>query len=131
MNQQRIRYFGILAIALIAFACGPTDEGIIKAVKAKLATDETAKAAQIDVAVQKKVVTLSGTVDTPLVKERAVAVARGTNGVAEVVDQITVKEQNAGPGLSPGRGPGSGHGNEMTGKGMPEDMNHPIEENRK
>ena len=70
------------------------------------------KTAQIDVGVQNKVATLSGTVDTPAVKERAVAVARRTAGVNDVVDQITVKEQ--GSGSSPG--PGFGH--EMMEKGM-------------
>ena len=69
------------------------------------------KTAQIDVAFR-KVVTLSGTVDTSVVKEQAVAVARRTDGVTDVVDQITVKEQ--GSGASPG--PGFGH--EMMEKGM-------------
>ena len=71
---------------------------------------------------QKKVVTLSGTVDTPAVKERAVAVARGTDGVADVVDQITVKQQASG------HGPGPGH--EMMGKGMMEGKDHPKEGKR-
>ena len=48
------------------------------------------------------------------------AVARRTDGVADVVDQITVKEQ--GSGSSPG--PGFGH--EMMQKGMKmEGKDHP------
>ena len=126
MYQQRIAYLGVLAVAVVAVACGPDDAGIGTKVKSNLTSDETVKAAQIDVGVQKKVVTLSGTVDTPAVKERAVAVARGTDGVAEVVDQITVKEQSAGPGS----GHGPGHGREMMEKGMTEGRGHPGEGKR-
>lgn len=70
---------------------------------------------------QKKVVTLSGTVDSPVVKERAVAVARQTDGVADVVDQLTIKEQGSGPGF----------GHEMMEKGMKMDgKDHPKEGKR-
>ena len=122
MYQRRIAYLGVLAGAVVAVACGPNDAGIGTKVKSNLTSDETVKAAQIDVGVQKKVVTLSGTVDTPAVQERAVAVARRTDGVAEVVDQITVKEQSAGPG--------SGLSHEMMGKGMLEGKGHPMEGKR-
>ena len=123
MNQRNRAILSVLAVAFISVACGPTNTDIGAKVKANLTVDETAKTAQIDVSVQKKIVTLSGTVDSPAVKERAVAVARGTDGVVEVVDHITVKEQSAGPSFS------SGH--ESRGKGMTEGMNHPTEENRK
>ncbi|OUM00413.1 BON domain-containing protein [Variovorax sp. JS1663] len=122
MYQQRIAYVGVLASAVVAVACGPSDSGIGVKVKSNLTSDETVKAAQIDVGVQKKVVTLSGTVDTPAIKDRAVAVARGTDGVAQVVDQITVKEQSAGPGF--------GHGREMMEKRMTERKGHPVEGKR-
>ena len=116
MHQQRSAFFGVLVVAAIAAGCGPTDAGIDTKVKTNLTADEAVKAAQINVGVQKKIVTLSGTVDTPAVKERAVALARGTDGVADVVDQITVKQQVSG------HGPGPGH--EMMGKGMTEGMDH-------
>ncbi len=122
MYQRRSAFLGVLAVAVIAVGCGPTDAGIGTKVKTNLAADETVKAAQIDVGVQKKVVTLSGTVDTPAVKERAVAVARGTDGVANVVDQINIKQQ--------GFGHGPGHGGEMMEKGMKEGMDHPKEGKR-
>jgi hypothetical protein len=118
MYQRRIAFLGVLAAAAITVACGPTDAGIGTKVKTNLTADETVKTAQIDVGVQKKVVTLSGTVDSPAVKERAVAVARQTDGVADVVDQITIKEQGSGPGL----------GREMMEKGMKmEGKDHPKE----
>ena len=119
MYQRRSAFLGVLVAAAITVACGPTDAGISTKVKTNLTADETVKAAQIDVSVQKKVVTLSGTVDSPAVKERAVAVARRTDGVVDVVDQITIKEQS--PGL----------GREMMNKGMKmEGEDHPKEGKR-
>ena len=122
MDQRHNAFLVALAVAVISVACGPNDAGIGTKVKANLATDETVKAAQIEVGVQKKVVTLSGTVDTTVVKERAVALARGTDGVADVVDQIIIKERRAGPG--------PGYGREMMEKGMTEDKDRRKEEKR-
>ena len=123
MYQRRSTFLGVLAAAAITVGCGPTDAGISTKVKTNLTADETVKSAQIDVGVQKKVVTLSGTVDTPAVKERAVAVARQIDGVADVVDHITIKEQGSGPGPGPGR--------EMMEKGMKmEGKDHPKEGKR-
>jgi len=73
-----------------AVACAQTDAGLTTKVKAKLAADDTVKAYQIDVDTKEKVVTLTGTVDSQAAKDQAVAVARGTGGVADVVDNITV-----------------------------------------
>lgn len=81
---------GMLAAAVITVGCGPTDAGIGTKVKTNVTADETVKTAQIDVRVQNRVVTLSGTVDTPTAKDRAVTVARQTDGVTDVVDQITL-----------------------------------------
>ena len=125
MNRQRSALIGAL-VAVVTAACGPTDEGIGTKVKTNLTADETVKAAQVDVGVQKKIVTLSGTVDTPAIQQRAVAVARGTDGVTDVVDRMMVKEQ--GSGLA--HGPGPGHGPGMTGKGMMDGKDRPGEGKR-
>lgn len=125
MNQGLIRYISIVALTFSAVACSPSDETVGKNVKERLTADPVAKTAQIDVGVQKKVVTLTGTADTSEAKEKAVAAARTANGVAEVVDQITVN------GHGPGAGHGPGPGHEMMGKGMSEGMNRPAEEVRK
>ena len=106
MNQRYQIFLGALVVAASAVACSPTDADTSTKVKANLTADETVKAARIDVAVQKKVVTLSGGVDSSAVKERAVDVARKTDGVKEVVDQLTVNERAFGPGV----------GREMMGK---------------
>jgi hyperosmotically inducible protein len=88
------RWSTCLAIGLILgvmTACAETDPGVTTAVKAGLAADDTVKSYQIDVDTKDKVVTLSGTVDSPAAKARAFTVAQGTKGVASVVDNVTVK----------------------------------------
>ena len=76
MNQRGMALLSVVAAAVITAACGSTDAGISTKVKTNLTADDTVKTAQIDVGVQKKIVTLSGTVDTQAVKDQAVAVAR-------------------------------------------------------
>jgi hyperosmotically inducible protein len=56
----------------------------------KMAADELVKAYQIDVDTRERVVTLSGSVETQEVRERAVLLARSTDGVAAVVDNLSV-----------------------------------------
>lgn len=100
---MRHRWSTSLAIALmvaVMAACAETDAGVTTAVKAGLAADDTVKSYQIDVDTKDKVVTLSGTVDSAAAKARAFTVAQGTNGVASVVDNITVKVPE-----TPGRPP--------------------------
>lgn len=99
MNRSHNAFLGALAAAVIAVGCSPTDADTSSKVKANLTADETVKAARIDVGVQKNVVTLSGAVDTSAVKERAIEVARKTDGVSGVVDQLTINERTFGPGV--------------------------------
>jgi hyperosmotically inducible protein len=82
-------WVAVAAIGMLA-ACAQSDPGITTAVKAKLAADDTVKAYRIDVDTKEGVVTLLGAVDTPAAKTRAVELARGTDGVRNVVDQLTV-----------------------------------------
>lgn len=84
------RLVGIVVVVVVAAGCAQTDPGITAVVKGKLAADNDVKAYQIDVDTNNKVVTLSGTVDTATAKARAVEIARGTDGVANVVDNLTV-----------------------------------------
>lgn len=90
---------GALALAFTTIACAETDPGITTAVKGKLAADDTVKAYRIDVDTKDHVVTLSGAVDTAAAKARAVELARATDGVQSVVDQLTVT-----PGATPTTG---------------------------
>ena len=84
---SRIFLGGLMAVAV---ACSASDPGITTAVKSKLAADDTVKAYQIDVDTSGSVVTLSGAVETQAAKDRAVQLARETDGVASVNDRLTV-----------------------------------------
>lgn len=88
-----------VAVAALSFACAKSDPGITTAVKTKLAADDVVKAYRIDVDTKDRVVTLTGAVDTSLARERAVQIARATDGVSNVVDNLTVS-----PGVTPTTG---------------------------
>jgi hyperosmotically inducible protein len=90
MKYGRIVWMAAVLVAALSAACAQTDPGITTAVKGKLAADDAVKAYQIDVDTNNKVVTLSGTVETAMAKARAVELARATDGVADVVDRLTV-----------------------------------------
>ena len=89
-SSQLTSWIAAIAVALSTAACGQTDAGITTAVKGKLAADDQVKAYQIDVDTERKVVTLTGTVDTAMAKSRAVEIARTTDGVTNVTDNIVV-----------------------------------------
>ena len=82
----------LIGAAALTVACAQTDAGITTNVKSKMAADDTVKAYQIDVDTSNGVVTLSGDVESSLAKERAEQIARNTDGVRDVVDNITVTE---------------------------------------
>src|SRR6185369_1241136 len=92
---QRFAILFSAAGLVMTVACAQTDPGITTAVKAKLAADNTVKAYQIDVDTASGVVTLTGIVEAPAAKEQAVILARGTDGVKDVVDHITVNQAAA------------------------------------
>ena len=86
---------------MLAFslACSQTDAGITTAVKSKLAADDTVKACKVDVDTHNKVVTLSGEVDTQAQRTHAVMIARNTDGVADVIDELRVNPTAATSGI--------------------------------
>lgn len=92
-------WLGAVAIAVTTVACSQSDPGITTAVKSKLAADDTVKSYRIDVDTKEGVVTLNGAVDTAAAKARAVELAKNTEGVTNVVDQMTVS-----PGVTPTTG---------------------------
>ena len=89
---QKLAILCSAAGLVMTVACAQTDPGITTAVKTKLAADNTVKAYQIDVDTTNGVVTLTGIVEVPAAKEQAVVIARGTDGVKDVVDRITVNQ---------------------------------------
>jgi osmotically-inducible protein OsmY len=88
--QQRLALLLSAAGLVFTAACSQTDAGVTTAVKAKMASDDTVKASEINVDTHNHVVTLNGTVGSQAVKERAVMIARNTKGVSNVVDDLAV-----------------------------------------
>lgn len=109
MNLSRATLgLGLLAATITVSACSTTreassqlsDAGITSKVKAKFAADpEVSNVASIDVDTQEGVVRLSGNVDTQAQKEEAEKLAKQTEGVRYVRNDIDV-----GGGRSFGRG---------------------------
>jgi|KBSMisStandDraft_5_1062788.scaffolds.fasta_scaffold133153_2 hyperosmotically inducible protein len=60
-------------------------------IKAKMALDDSIKARAIDVTTDGSVVTLSGHVGSAAERDRAVALAHETSGVARVVDHLQIR----------------------------------------
>ncbi|MBN9425013.1 MAG: BON domain-containing protein [Burkholderiales bacterium] len=67
-----------------------SDASITAKVKASLIGDETTKARQINVDTSRGVVKLTGAVDSQAAVDRAVQIARSTEGVHSVQNQLTV-----------------------------------------
>jgi len=81
---------GACAVALATVGCANTDAGITTNVKSKLVADDLVKARQINVDTRDKVVTLTGQVNTSEEESRALQLARNTDGVLDVIDQIDI-----------------------------------------
>jgi osmotically-inducible protein OsmY len=74
-----------------AVAQPPADEEIRRAVEDEIRVDTVLPAHAIDVAVEDGTVTLTGTVDSILLEERAGRVARTVAGVSDVVNAVDVQ----------------------------------------
>jgi hyperosmotically inducible protein len=60
-------------------------------IKAKMALDDTVKASAINVTTRGTTVTLSGTVSSQAERNRALSLARETEGVAQVIDDLHIR----------------------------------------
>jgi hyperosmotically inducible protein len=78
-----------------------TDAAVTTAVKNKIAADPTTSAARINVDTANGVVTLSGSVPTVAEKAEAERIARNSQGVTQVVNNITVEGGGAGGAVTP------------------------------
>lgn len=67
------------------------DAALTAKVKAALFAEPGLKTLQIDVETRDGVVTLAGTVDTPVLHERALQIAGALTGVRKVIDRLVVK----------------------------------------
>ena len=68
-----------------------TDGSLTAKIKSKMALDDTVKALNIDVDTDGSEVTLSGTVNSPAERDRALQLARETAGVTSVRDRLVVR----------------------------------------
>jgi osmotically-inducible protein OsmY len=76
-----------------------TAGGLTAKIKAKMALDDVVKALDLDVDTSGTIVTVSGRVRSDAERQRALRLARETDGVTKVIDRIQVQQ----PGR-PGRG---------------------------
>lgn len=95
VNSERAREIGAEVGERTAAAANQakralTDGQITAKIKAKMALDDGVKAAKIDVDTAGSVVTLSGRVGSEAERARAVQLARETDGVTSVVDELVV-----------------------------------------
>lgn len=60
-------------------------------IKAKMALDDTVKALSLDVDTRSGVVTVAGSVASQAERQRALALARETEGVRQVIDKLEVR----------------------------------------
>jgi hypothetical protein len=67
------------------------DSAVTAKVKAALFAEPGLKTLQLGVETHEGVVTLSGAVDTPVLRQRAIEIAGAMNGVHQVVDKLVVK----------------------------------------
>jgi osmotically-inducible protein OsmY len=86
-----------LFLFVFAAACGsmnrviPTDGTMKVDVKGKIAEVYPKEAVEIEVSVDHSIVTLSGTVDTPLKAQKIGEAANSVHGVKQVINNIQVK----------------------------------------
>jgi hyperosmotically inducible protein len=79
-------------VGLVAFttACAQSDVGITTSVKSQLAADDLVRARNIDVDTNDGVVTLTGNVQSEGEQAKAFEIARGTRGVADVINRLSI-----------------------------------------
>lgn len=95
-------FLSMCGLAPLLVGCAQSDAGITTAVKSQLAVNDVVQARQIDVDTRDRVVTLTGEVLTENEERTALEIARSTDGVLDVVDQVTVVD----PGTAPVTGVG-------------------------
>ena len=80
-----------IGFAVVTAACGQTDAGVTSKIKGKFAQDDLVKAHEINVTTDDHIVTLTGTVETPAARQQALRLARETEGVRDVIDNLQVE----------------------------------------
>lgn len=95
----------LMVVTVVLAGCNSQavdDTAITTKVKSKLATDSETSAMKISVDTKNGVVTLSGTVDADTEKKKAEQLARNTDGVKQVANNIKVEPDSMGASNSGG-----------------------------
>jgi osmotically-inducible protein OsmY len=71
------------------------DAAAVTKIQSKFFLDSQVRAGDISVTSKNGVVTLDGTAPSAAAKQRAITIARETDGVAQVIDRITVRKPTA------------------------------------
>jgi hyperosmotically inducible protein len=102
----------VVLFGLVVFttACAQSDAGITTSVKSQLAADDLVKARNIDVDTNDRVVTLTGNVQSEQEQAKAIQIARGTDGVVDVVNRLSIA-----PAAAPEGAPTTGRFGETPG----------------
>jgi hyperosmotically inducible protein len=96
---KRCAAFVAAAGLVVTVGCAQTDAGITTNVETRIAAAADVSASQVEVDTRNGVVTLTGVVETQAAKDEALAIARGTDGVRDVIDQVRVGETAATSGV--------------------------------
>lgn len=96
-NVEKARERGAELAERAAVAAAEVKETLAEAslttkIKAKMALDDTVKARAIDVTTTGSTVTLRGTVHSVAERERAVSLARETDGITAVADHLEIRQ---------------------------------------
>jgi osmotically-inducible protein OsmY len=96
VDAQRAREVGAevgeKTAAVATQAKAALDDGALTAkIKSKMALDDSVKALNIHVDTTNGIVTVSGTARSQAERQRALQLAKETNGVREVVDRLVIK----------------------------------------
>jgi osmotically-inducible protein OsmY len=81
----------LLASSVLQAADDLSDRSINTAIEKRMLTDGGVRSQSIEVRTSNGIVTLSGSVDNILARDRAIEIARSINGVRSVVNMIEVK----------------------------------------
>ena len=103
MNKQHLMIVLGALLALVSANCERRrvdDSAITALVKSKLAVDNETSSANINADTMNGVVTLTGIVTTRANKEQAERIARNTEGVTRVINNITVETNGNHAGMS-------------------------------
>jgi hypothetical protein len=97
LRKGSFRIAGVVLV-VVCGACAQSDAGITTKVKAKLEADRSVtNSLAIQVNTRQKVVTLTGTAGSPAEKQHVVQLAKQTEGVKDVVDNLNVNPTAVAP----------------------------------